>query len=63
MNQITQVLTSRTVWTIIVMVIINGVPAVTGMLPAGIVPFVNIILGVLASYFKVSPSQGYGKNA
>jgi hypothetical protein len=61
MNQFIQAVTSRTVWTIIVMVLVNGVPAVTGLIPAGLVPLVNVVLGLLATYFKVSPSQAYGK--
>ena len=55
-----QAFTSRTVWTIIALVIINGVPSVTEMIPASIVPAVNIVLGLLATYFKVNPSQKYG---
>lgn len=60
MKQFTQALTSKTVWTIIALVIINGVPAVTGMLPESVVPVVNVVLGLLATYFKVNPSQKYG---
>ncbi len=60
MNQIKQALTSRTVWTVIALIIINGVPAVTGMLPEGSVPFVNALLGFMSMYFKVNPSQFYG---
>lgn len=60
MNQIKQALTSRTVWTVVALIIINGVPAVTGMLPEGSVPFVNAALGLLSMYFKVNPSQTYG---
>lgn len=63
MNQIKQAITSKTVWTVIALIILNGVPAVTTMLPASIVPIVNLILGFMASYFKVNPSQTYGKIA
>lgn len=60
MNRILQALTSRTVWTIVALIIINGVPAVTHLLPASIVPGVDAVLGLLAMYFKVTPSQPYG---
>ena len=55
MDKIITALTSRTVWTIIAMVIVNGVPTVTGMLPAEYLPFINLVLGGIATYFRVNP--------
>jgi len=45
---------SRTVWTVIAMVIVNGVPSVAGMIPEAYVPLVNMVLGVLAAYFRIN---------
>lgn len=54
MNQLQVASQSRTVWTIIAMVIVNGVPAITGMLPEEYLPLVNLVLGVLAAYFRIN---------
>ena len=63
MEKIKQALTSKTVWTIVALVVINGLPSVREMLPASIVPFLDIVLGLAATYFKVTPSQQYGTQA
>ena len=55
MNKIINALSSRTVWTIVVMVIVNGVPSVMGMFPTGSEVYVNLVLGALATYFRVNP--------
>jgi hypothetical protein len=55
MEKIITALSSRTVWTVVVMVIVNGVPAVTSMVPETYVPVVNLALGILAAYFRVNP--------
>ncbi len=48
-------LKSRTVWTIIVLVVINGVPTVKDLLPPEWLPYVDTILGLLAWHFRVNP--------
>lgn len=55
MEKIIKALTSRTVWTVIALVIINGVPSVLNMIPEGYVPVVNLALGFLATYFRINP--------
>ena len=59
MEKLVKVLTSRTTWTIIVMFLIGGVHAVTQFIPVGFVTPIEGILGFLAIYFKVNPSQNY----
>lgn len=48
-------LKSRTVWTVIALVLLNGVPAVRDSLPAGWLPYVDSLLGLLAWHFRVNP--------
>lgn len=55
MDRIILGLKSRTVWTIVAMVIINGVGSVQDMLPAHSLPIINLILGIMATYFRVTP--------
>ena len=50
---------SRTVWTIIVMVIINGIPSVESMIPVSWLPYIDGVLGLLAIYFRINPKQNY----
>jgi len=59
MKKLSLALKSRTVWTILALFVLNGLPAVTNMLPETWLPTVNITLTVLAMYFKVNPSQNY----
>lgn len=46
---------SRTVWTIVLMFLVGGVTSIHDVLPAGSVPFIDGILGLLAIYFRVNP--------
>jgi len=55
-----KLLTSRTNWTIAVMFLIGGFEAITSMIPEGISTFVLGFLALLATYFKMNPSQNYG---
>lgn len=52
-------LTSRTIWTLVAMVVIAGVPAIKDQIPATIQPVVQLVLALLAGYFKLNPSQSY----
>jgi len=52
---------SRTVWAIIAMFIIGGTEAVSGIIPPAFIPYVTGALGLLATYFKLNPSQDYNK--
>ena len=57
MDKIIMGLKSRTVWTVILMVVINGVSSVQSELPVNSLPYVNAVLGILAAYFRVNPKQ------
>jgi len=59
MNKIKQIFTSRTVWTLIVLFVVNGVSGIHDSIPVSLLPFVDGILGLLAIYFKITPSQEY----
>jgi hypothetical protein len=51
---------SRTVWTIILMFLIGGTEALGGLIPGDFQTFVLGLLGAMATYFKLNPSQDYG---
>lgn len=53
MNKLFAVLGSSTLWTVIITVLINAVPAFRNLIPAGILPFVDAILIALSAYFHV----------
>jgi hypothetical protein len=57
--KIAQLLQSRTFWTIVVIVIGNILNVKYGLVNANISDLGNTILGMLAAYFKVNPSQDY----
>jgi len=59
MRKIFSYLKSRTVWTIVVLFLINGVSGIREYIPANWLPAVNGILGILAIYFRVKPRQDY----
>jgi len=59
MNKINKAIKSRTVWTIVALFLINGFNAISAELSPEVLAVVNPILGLLAIYFKVSPSQKY----
>jgi hypothetical protein len=58
---ITKMLKSRTVWTIAAMFVIGGIQNVTQFMPADLAHFVTGTIAVAAIYFKLNPSQEYGK--
>lgn len=60
MNKIALAFRSRTFWTIVVIVLINTLPQVKQYFPQGLYDVVNPVLGFLAAYFHISPSQDYG---
>jgi len=59
MTQLLSYLKSRTVLTIIVLVVVNGVPAVRELIPVLWLPVIDVILGALGVYFRVKPRQTY----
>lgn len=56
-----KLLKSRTFWTLIGMFAFNGLEAVQDGVPANWQVGVNAVLTILGAFFKVNPSQSYGK--
>lgn len=61
MNKIVQIAKSRTFWTVAITIVINTINANTQFIPVGILELLNPILGLVATYFHVNPSQYYSK--
>ena len=59
MQKLLKAFKSRTFWTIAVLVVINSVSAIHQYIPVDYVGYVDMFLGILATYFKVNPSQEY----
>lgn len=57
MNKIIMAVKSRTVWTVVAMVLVNGITSIQSMIPAQYLPIVNGVLGLLAVYFRINPQQ------
>ena len=60
MTTLMKMLMSRTVWTIVLMFLVGGIQAVTDLIPLWLLPYVQGVLGLIAIYFKMNPSQKYG---
>jgi len=54
MEKLLKILKSRTVWSGVAVVLVNGVPAVKDLMPPDILPIVNSVLGFLAIYFRIN---------
>ena len=50
---------SRTVWSVIGIFVVVGGNAIVPMLPPAVQAIVTAILGFMAIYFKINPSQQY----
>jgi uncharacterized protein with HEPN domain len=60
MNKFIQALKSRTIWTMVVILLINIIPAVRNSFPnTGWLETVNTVLLIIAGYFKINPTQIY----
>lgn len=59
MRKVILSLGSRTAWTVVALFIVNGLTAVRTALPQKYLPAVDAVLGLLAIYFHVNPSQDY----
>jgi hypothetical protein len=59
MKTIITALKSRTVWTIVFMVVTNIVSLLSGILSQEALTLINTVLGALAVYFKLNPTQKY----
>jgi len=52
---------SRTVITVIVLFLINGITGIRELIPSGILPIVDAVLSLAAIYFRISPKMGVPK--
>jgi hypothetical protein len=52
-------LKSRTVWTLVALFAIGGGNAIVPVLPPSVQALAVAVLGMLAAYFHVNPSQEY----
>ena len=50
---------SRTVWVVILLFVINGIEGIREFIPAGLLPFIDGVLGILAIYFRVKPKATF----
>ena len=57
MNKIKIALSSRTVWTVIVLFVINGFSGIRNYIPSLWLPLIDGILSILAIYFRVHPHE------
>ena len=58
-NTIKKVLSSRTFWTVVALVVYNTIQAMTPCMPTEYVPVVDTVLGLMVTYFHINPSQKY----
>ena len=60
MTKLLLALKSRTVWTVVLILLINTVPTLKGLFPnAAWLDTATTVLTILAGYFHVNPSQNY----
>lgn len=59
METLTKALKSRTNWVIVMTFILNVTPLIESSVSLETMTLVNTVLGALAVYFKMSPSQDY----
>ena len=58
-NKIVLALKSRTVWSLIVLFVVNGISGIHDSIPSNWLTLVDGVLGILTVYFKINPSQNY----
>lgn len=54
MNKILVALKSRTVWTVVAIILVNGLPEVRNLVPSGLLPVIDAVLLILSAYFRVN---------
>lgn len=59
MNKIKLALNSRTFWTVVLGVVINTVNANSNIIPPHALDIINVVIGLLSTYFHLNPSQDY----
>ena len=56
-----KLLKSRTFWTLVGLVVIGVVPIFRNTIPQPYYDAIVVALGILASYFRLNPSQKFGE--
>ena len=59
MNTLFGYLKSRTVWTLIILFVINGIEPIRESIPGNLLPIIDGVLGILGVYFRVNPKQKF----
>jgi hypothetical protein len=59
MNKLALAVRSRTFWTVVLLVAMNTIPQLKGLVSQQVLDGINTVLGLLAAYFHVNPSQNY----
>ena len=59
MNTLFGYLKSRTVWTLIILFVINGIEPIRESIPGNLLPVIDGVLGILGIYFRVRPKQKF----
>jgi len=49
-----KVFSSRTVWVVVVLFLVNGVTGVREFIPEGLLPIIDAVLSLSAVYFRVN---------
>jgi hypothetical protein len=55
MDKLIKALKSRTVWTVVLLFVINGVDGIRDVLTEEAYTSINTVLSILAVYFRVNP--------
>lgn len=56
-----KIISSRANWSLMAMFVIGGVEAISGVIPASVLPVIEGLLGLMTIYFVRNPSQDYSK--
>jgi len=59
MEKLGKIVSSRTVWVLVILVATNIVSAYSDAVSPEMLTLIDSVLGALAVYFKVTPSQRY----
>lgn len=61
MTNILKLLKSRQFWVLAALFVVNGIEGVKELVPAEIMPALNVILGVAAVLLRIFPVQDFAK--
>ena len=55
LQKVLKVFTSRTVWAVIILFLVNGISGIRELIPPDWLPVVDAVLGLLIIYFRIRP--------